>query len=74
MFSGWQPTFDTVLHALHEGAGRMAGDVDPLHPFFEGQAEPSLFPFRSIVGALQPEQIFQPRADALVIAVGTLIV
>jgi hypothetical protein len=73
-FSGWQPAFDPVLYALHEGTGRMAGNVDPLHPIFQGQAETAPFPLRSAVGALQPEQVCQPHADALVIAFGALVV
>jgi hypothetical protein len=74
MLSGWQLAFDPIFYAFHEGIGRMAGDVDPLRPIFEGQAETAPFPFRSVVGTLQPQQVCQPCADALSIAFGALIV
>ena len=74
IFSQLLAAFDPVLYALHEGAGRMAGNVDPLHPIFQGQAETAPFPFRSVAGALQPEQVCQSDADAIAIAFGALIV
>jgi hypothetical protein len=36
IFSQLLAAFDPIFHALHEGAGRMPGDVDPLRPIFQG--------------------------------------
>ena len=74
MIGGWQSTFGAILYTLHEGTCRMAGNVNPLRPIFQGQAETAPFPFRFTVDGLQPEQICQPGADAVMIAFSALIV
>ncbi len=52
----------------------MAGDVDPLRPLVQRQSEPALFSGRAILRPLQPDQIGQPRADALAVALRALLV
>lgn len=74
IFSQLLAAFDPIFHALHEGAGRMAGDVDSLHPILQRQAETAPFPFPSVASALQAEQVCQSDADAIAIASGALII
>ena len=74
MIGGWQLAFDPVLYTLHEGTGRMAGNVDSLCPLLQGQAETAAFLFRSLVGALQFDQVGKPLADTVSIAFRPLIV
>src|SRR5512145_1347119 len=47
----WRPepvgrlrAFDPVLHALHQSASGVSGDVDPLRTFVQGQAETATLP------------------------------
>lgn len=70
----WRRAFDAILDAFHEGAGCMSGDVDPLRSIIQGQAETAPFPFRAVVGALQPEQVCKTGADALLVTLGALMV
>ena len=66
--------FDLVLHTLHKGAGRMAGDVDPLRPILQRCAKSASLPFRSVGPTLQPEQIGQPGADASAVPTDAIVV
>ncbi len=52
----------------------MTGDVYPLCPVPQRQTEAAAFPACTLIGALQPEQVGQPHAEASAIAAGALSV
>jgi hypothetical protein len=61
---------DAVLDALHECAGYVTRDIDPLGPLVQREAKTAPFFFGSVLRALQSEQVCQAGANTLAVAFG----